>query len=64
LGKSALSIATNMLTWRICDAMSDRFQRDWFCAGGTMHELNVELIIYNCALFPVYHGAEMFVRIR
>ena len=23
----------------------------------------VELIIYNCAIFPVYHGAEMFARI-
>ena len=29
-----------------------------------MHELNVELIIYNCAISSVYHGAEIFVRIR
>jgi hypothetical protein len=26
--------------------------------------LNVELTIYNCAISPVYHGAEIFVRIR
>ena len=28
-----------------------------------MHELIVEVIIYNCAISPVYHGAEIFVRI-
>ena len=29
-----------------------------------MQELNVKLIIYYCAISPVYHGAEIFVRIR
>jgi hypothetical protein len=56
-----LSIATEMLTCRICDAMSDNFK---FCTDGTKFELTVVLITYNCAVSLAYRGADILVRIH